>query len=130
MRRLSILTLLLLTLPVIASAARLTATETAAMYFDAVTDGDTVTIRKLTASPLLDELKPLLTRNEDYPAFLRDRYQGAVAEIGSVTGGTDDEQAVVLRVGYPDGHVSTIRLTLEKQKSGKWKVVGQQEILD
>ena len=71
-----------------------------------------------------DRSKRLLTKNTEYPAFLRKYYAGVVMTIIDITPSGDDYQAKV-RFDYPTSE-SIIRIFTLSLVNGQWKIVAEQ----
>jgi hypothetical protein len=123
------LLLLMLAFSVNGAAGDNQAIETAEAYFMAVKAGDVAMIQEMTGAPLLEQIDTLLTDNAEYPEFLRSRYEGASAVVSDVGRMKKGMKQVDLTISYADNRQSLIELTLSRKKAGKWKVIGQQEVI-
>ena len=104
--------------------------KTAETFFSAIKAGDVAVIQKLTGVPLSGQVENLLTNNAEYPDFLRSHYEGASAVVSNVTRLKKGEKQVDLIITYADNRQSLIELTLSRKKVGKWKVIGQREVIE
>ena len=129
MRKYSVLLVLLLLLPVHASAQQQEDAEMTAMsFFEATRAGNVGLIRAMVAGSLRDSVKVLLTENRKYPEFLREHYEGTAAEITSVSMLPDGNALIDMAVTFPGDHVSVMRLRMSPHKGGGWRVVEQSQI--
>ena len=129
MRKYRVLLVLLLLLPMHAIAQKQDVEMVAMSFFDATSAGNVGQIRSLIAGPLLESVKVLLKENKEYPEFLRDRYEGATAEITNVSMLSDGEALVDMAVTFQGGITpSYMRLRMSQHKGGRWRIVEQRQV--
>jgi len=128
MRKYSVLLALLLLLPLHAIAQQQDAEMTAMSFFEAARAGNVGQIRALVAGPLRESVKVLLTENKKYPDFLRDRYEGATAEILNVSMLPDGDALVDMDVTFPGNSTSHMRLRMSQHQGSRWRVVEQSQV--
>jgi hypothetical protein len=82
--------------------------------FNALSTGDTETLRSLFAGEMYDKNKILLEENEEYPDFLRSYYQGAIFTITEIK-----PQGENITAGFtvilPSGKKKNIHVQLAKR---------------
>ena len=96
--------------------------DTVRSYFEALKNGDIGTMKQYIAGEYYEKYKTLFEKNEGYPEFLRNFYQGAeVAIVNSSKTGSDAIMEV--EIYFPNGSNSVNRLRLRKYSDGTWKIV-------
>jgi hypothetical protein len=111
------------------------ADETLRPYFEALKNGDVVSIKKVIAGKMLQRNLVLLDQNKNYPDFLRDYYQSVEFSIMAVELADDDIQASVSILFPGNESVRTVYILhryIIKDASGNpdieaWKIVRQIE---
>jgi hypothetical protein len=92
--------------------------------FQSLRKGDLKTIKFFLSPEEYTEYKVLFEQNKEYPAFLRDFYQGTTLRVGkidSVLSAKDDVIAEFI-VDFPGGDTRTTRIRLRRNGSGEWKI--------
>ncbi|MGW8227267.1 MAG: hypothetical protein ACWGOW_00110 [Gammaproteobacteria bacterium] len=128
MRKYIVLLSLCLVIPVQGVAQDQDVEMAAMAFFDATRTGSVDQIRTLIAGPLLDNTRVLLTENEKYPDYLRERYVGATAEIASISTLPDGDVLVDMAITFQNLSRSIIQLRMSQDQGGGWKVVEQSQI--
>ena len=96
--------------------------DTVRLYFEALKNGDTETIIQCIAGDFYEKNKVLLEKNENYPEFLRNYYQGATLQIGDSTNSGDDV-IVEMQISFPNGNIKDKKLRLREYSDGIWRIV-------
>ncbi len=92
-------------------------------YFNALKDGDVGAIKKYIAGRLYQKYKVLLEQNTEYPAYLRNYYQGAEFRIGKAAM-IDNDVIVEVTSDYPNGRSNNGKLVLWKDNGTEtWKII-------
>ena len=103
---------------------------TISSYFEALKKGDVDTIKNLLSKEVYQSYKALIETNTEYPAFLRDYYQGLEYDVETV-----EEEANDIRVSVtmrlPDKGTVTSTFIMRKTMTGaasdasggQWQIV-------
>jgi ABC-type transporter MlaC component len=97
-------------------------------FYDALKAGDVVKLRSMIEDPLYSKVKLLLTKNIEYPEFLRNHYDGSTGAIESISLLADGVASVYFQIIYKDQSQARIRFDVSNTKDGKWKIIDQQPI--
>ena len=92
--------------------------------FQSLRKGDLTRIKFFLSPEEFAEYKVLFEQNKDYPAFLRNFYQGATLRVGqieSVLSAKDDVIAEFI-VDFPGGDTRNTRIRLHRNRQGEWKI--------
>lgn len=92
-------------------------------FFEALKAGDANAIGSYLGGNLQNRMKPLLHENQDYPSFLRERYEGARLETTTTTSEQGGALSVGLRILYSSGATECLSLVLSKDENNTWKIV-------
>jgi hypothetical protein len=92
-------------------------------YLAGLRNGNVSTLHGLLGPRTKRRSERLLTKNTEYPAFLRAHYAGVVMTIVDITPAGDDYEARV-RFDYPTSQ-SVIRIFTLSLVGGQWSIVGE-----
>ncbi len=103
--------------------------DTVASYTEALRAGDTAAVKSHIGGRLYETREVLLDQNEDYPDFLRKRYDGAVFHISDelIDLGTQG-LGIEIEVSFPSGHSSKGMAIVEQASDGSWEIVDEVEV--
>jgi len=102
--------------------------DTVVNYTEALRAGDTAGVKSCLGGHLYEKREVLLDQNEEYPDFLRNRYDGAVFRISNeLTDMGPQGQGIALEVSFPTGHISKSMLIVEQAPDGLWQIVDEVE---
>lgn len=96
--------------------------DTVYRYFEALKNGDTETIIHCIAGDFYEKNRVLLEKNQNYPEFLRNYYQGANLQIGNSTNSGNDV-IVEMQISFPNGNIKVKNLRLREYSDGTWRIV-------
>ncbi len=92
-------------------------------YFNALKDGNVGAIKQYISGRLYQKYKVLLEQNTEYPAYLRNYYQGAEFRIGKAVM-IDNDVIVEVTSEYPNGRSNQGKLVLWKDNGSEtWKII-------
>jgi len=109
-------------------------------YITALQTGDVQTLQRLIDGNLAVTLGTLLRDNEEYPNFLREKFgknnlldtkstlEQKVTESFVVTNNAQGSGVLIVEMSQPSGGLINLQLSVDKDKSGNWKVVDQKII--
>ena len=95
-------------------------------FLQALQTGDVKTLESCIAGGLYDRTKVLLTKNTDYPEFLRTRYASVEFSVGAVEH-LPDETLVHVYADSPSSSQLRYTLVLKPMQNQSWKIVDQRE---
>jgi hypothetical protein len=90
----------------------------------ALQSGDVAAIRDSLSGKALEQNRALLEKNTEYPAFLRNFYQGATFSVGNIVPDGNKEVVTDLIIRFPNGAQTVTKLRLRSEGKA-WKIVGQ-----
>ena len=91
-------------------------------FFDALRQGDVVTVESYLGDPLLTDVKVLLRDNKGYPGYLREYYLDTSVVVTKIESNSDTTATVNVDVNFPAGHVESLQLDLIRNPGGNWKI--------
>jgi hypothetical protein len=94
--------------------------EAVKAYFEAMKNGDIQTMKSYMGGKLYQRRKDLLEKNQKYPEFLIDFYEGTELEVLDV-----QDEIVHIGIQYPNGSKKQHKLVLQKDPAGQWKVIDE-----
>jgi hypothetical protein len=97
-------------------------------YLDALTKGDTASLKSYINGKYYKSRKSLLDENPDYSRFLLDFYEGAnfsIIDISADSKNIDCQRATVEFV-FPGGNISRTQLILAMDSYGIWKIIDEE----
>lgn len=94
--------------------------DVAVVYFNAMQNGDVVTLKSCMSGRLYEKRKILLEQNAGYPEFLRKYYAGADIQIAEARDGV-----VKVMAEFPDGSIHAYQLVVEQAPDGNWLVTDE-----
>jgi hypothetical protein len=102
--------------------------DTVVNYTEALRAGDTAGVKSYIGGRLYEKREVLLDQNEEYPDFLRKRYDGAVFQISDelIDLGAQG-QGIAIEVSFPTGHISKSIVIVEQAQDGSWEIVDEVE---
>ena len=89
-------------------------------YFQAMKNGDVVTMKSYLGGKLYEKRRILLEQNANYPKFLRNHFESGDVQVGEVKDGI-----VKVMIQFPDGSRQSHQMVVEQDSSGQWKIVDE-----
>jgi hypothetical protein len=97
--------------------------DTVSLYFEALKNGDTESIKNYIAGDFYEKNKDLLN-SSTYSEFLKNYYKGATLQVGdSIQSGND--VIVEMQIYFPNGNEKVKKLRLKEYSDNTWKIVGE-----
>jgi hypothetical protein len=102
--------------------------DTVVNYTEALRAGDTAGVKAYIGGRLYENREVLLDQNEEYPDFLRKRYDGAVFHISDELIDLGEQgHGIAIEVSFPTGHISKSMAIVEQAQDGSWEIVDEVE---
>ena len=98
-------------------------------FFDALRQGDVITVESYLVDPLLSTVIVQLRDNHGYSDFLREYYDGTTVVVTNIESNSDSAAAIAyINIHFPEGYVESFRLDLIRDSGNKWKIQQQSEV--
>lgn len=96
--------------------------DTVRGYFEALKNGDIGTMKQHIAGEYYEKYKALLEKNESYPEFLRNFYEGAEYEIVN-SNKMGNDVIMEVEIYFPNGSTSVNKLRVRNFNKDGWKII-------